>query len=86
MEFQVEGERGVEVALPPEEFNRLAGLIAEKIASAAEAGTQPALVTSTKRRRFLHTMVSVKGLANAVLSYDEIGMDAKPALVGLVPA
>ena len=86
MEFQVEGERGVEVALPPEEFNRLAGLIAEKIASAAEAGTQPALVTSTKRRRFLHTMVSVKGLANAVLSYDEIGMDAKLALVGLVPA
>ncbi len=85
-EFQIDGDRGSDVALPPDEFNRLASLISDRIAKAAEAGTQPALVTSTKRRRFLRTVVNVKGLNNAVLSYDEIGVDAKPALVGMVPA
>ncbi len=85
-EFQLDGDRGSDVALPPDEFNRLASLISDRVAKAAEAGTQPALVTSTKRRRFLRTVVNVKGLNNAVLSYDEIGVDAKPALVGMVPA
>ncbi len=85
-EFQIDGDRGSDVALPPDEFNRLASLISDRVAKAAEAGTQPALVTSTKRRRFLRTVVNVKGLSNAVLSYDEIGVDAKPALVGMVPA
>ncbi len=85
-QYQIEGELGGDVALPPDEFNRLASLIAEKIASAGDAGNYPALVTSTKRRRYLHTLLSAKGISNSVLSYDEIGADSKPAIVGLVPA
>jgi flagellar biosynthesis protein FlhA len=84
--YQIDSERGGEIALPPDEFNRLANLIAENISKAAEAGTYPALVTSTKRRRYLRTILSAKGLANSVLSYDEIGTEARPALVGMVPA
>jgi len=72
--------------LPPDEFNRLATAISEKIASAGEAGTYPALVTSMKRRRFLRTVLTAKGLPNPVLSFEEIGVDARPALVGLVAA
>jgi flagellar biosynthesis protein FlhA len=43
-------------------------------------------VTSTRRRRFLRTVLTAKGIQNPVLSFDEIGMEAQPALVGLVPA
>lgn len=85
--YQIVSERGLgDVALPPEEFNRLATAISDKIAIAGKAGTYPAIVTSMKRRRFLRTVLTAKGLPNPVLSFEEIGVDAKPSLVGLVPA
>ncbi len=84
--YQIEGERGQrDVALPPEQFSRLANGLAEKLNKAAEQGTFPALVTSTLRRRFLRMVVAAKGLTATVLSYEEIGTDARPALVGVVP-
>lgn len=85
-EYQLEGEGRPDIALPPDEFSRLAGLIAEKIAAAGESGIFPAIITNTRRRRFLQTVTSAKGLPNPVLSYDEIGTNSKPSLVGLVPA
>ena len=85
--YQVGADRGIpDVALPPEEFNRLAGAVAEKVAQAAEHGTYPALVTSMRRRRFLRTVLAAKGITNPVLSFEELGLDTRPALVGLVPA
>ena len=84
---QVEGERGVQdVALPPDLFNRLANAVAEKLARTGENGIYPALVTSTRRRRFLRTVLSAKGLSAPVLSFEEIGLDARPSLVGMVSA
>jgi flagellar biosynthesis protein FlhA len=80
---QIEGNR--DVALPPDLFSRLANGLAERLNKAAESGTFPALVTSTLRRRFLHTVMGAKGLTAPVLSYEEIGMEARPALVGVVP-
>ncbi len=84
--YQSDPDQGGDVALPPEEFNRLAGAVAEKIAQAGETGTSPVIVTSTRRRRFLRSVLSAKGILNAVLSYEELGTEARPALVGLVPA
>ena len=78
-----EGSGVVDVALPPAEFNRLAGSIAEKIAQAGAQGRYPAVVTSTKRRRFLHTVLAAKGIRNPVLSFEEIGTGARPAVLGL---
>ncbi|MEM1066128.1 MAG: flagellar biosynthesis protein FlhA [Pseudomonadota bacterium] len=75
-----------DVALPPDVFNRLAAAVAEKLSQAGEAGDYPALITSMRRRRFLRTVLSAKGIANPVLSFEEIGVEARPALVGLVPA
>ena len=69
--------------LPPAEFNRLASSIAERIAHAGAQGRYPALVTSTKRRRFLHTVLLAKGIRNPVLSFEEIGTTARPAVLGL---
>ena len=85
--FQIEGDRGQrDVALPPEQFNRLANALADRLNRAAETGVYPALVTSSLRRRFLRTVMAAKGLSASVLSYEEIGMDARPAMVGQVPA
>ena len=82
---QIEGERGQrDVALPPEQFSRLANAVAERLNRAAESGISPALVTSTLRRRFLRTVLGARGLNTPVLSYEEIGLDARPAMVGQV--
>ena len=87
MTYEIKTDRGGgDVALPPEDFNRLADGIADKLAQAAETGTYAAVVTSMRRRRFLRTVLSAKGIINPVLSFEEIGIDARPALVGLVPA
>jgi flagellar biosynthesis protein FlhA len=84
-EYQVDGERGHrDVALPPDQFARLASLLAERLNRAAEGGVSAAIVTSTLRRRFLRTVLAAKGLAAPVLSYEEIGLEARPAIVGLV--
>jgi flagellar biosynthesis protein FlhA len=85
--YQIDGERGLrDVALPPEQFNRLANALADRLARAAEGGHYPALVTSSLRRRFLRTVLAAKGLTAPVLSYDEIGLEARPAMVGQVAA
>lgn len=85
--YQIEGDRGLrDVALPPEQFNRLANALAEKFARTAETGVYPALVTSTLRRRFLRTILCAKGVNAPVLSYEEIGMEARPAMVGQIAA
>jgi flagellar biosynthesis protein FlhA len=84
-QFDAGGGRS-DVALPPELFNRLAAALADRIAEAGAAGFQPGVVTTVQRRRFLRTVVASRGLTTPVLSYEEIGLDARPALVGQVAA
>jgi len=82
---QIEGENGAtDIALPPDDFNRLATAIAEKVGAIGETGVFAALVTSSRRRRFLHMVMAAKGIANPVLSFEEIGTDARPSLVGMI--
>lgn len=84
---QIDGDRGQrDVALPPDQFGRLANSLAEKLGRSGESGQQPAIVTSALRRRFLHTVLAAKGLAAPVLSYEEIGLEARPAMLGVIPA
>ena len=84
---QMDGDRANrDVALPPDLFARLANGIAERVTRAVETGTQPALVTSAARRRFLRTVVQARGIQTPVLSYEEIGLEVRPALLGQVAA
>lgn len=84
---QVDGDRGMaDVALPPDKFNRLAANVAEKLSKAGERGIYPAVVTSSRRRRFLRTLLGARGIAAPVLSFDELGFDARPSIVGMVAA
>ena len=84
--YQVDAERGLDVALPPDLFNRLAQNTADKLQDVSEQGIFPAVVTNARRRRFLKTLMRAKGISNPVLSFEEIGVDAQPALVGVIPA
>jgi flagellar biosynthesis protein FlhA len=83
--YQIDGDRGpFDVALPPDAFNRLAASLSEQVSAADERGIYPAIVTSTRRRRFLRTLMTARGISNPVLSFEEIGLEARPALVGTV--
>lgn len=85
--YQLDGDMGqVDVALPPDDFNKLANSIADRLAKVGENGIYPALVTSRRRRRFLRTVLSAKGILNPVFSFEEIGADARPSVVGMVQA
>ncbi len=72
-----------DVALPPQEFNRLAGSIQDKLNSAASRGVYAAIASSARRRRFLKTVLSAKGIRNPVISYEEIAPSEQPAIVGV---
>lgn len=84
--YQVETQGGIDVALPPDLFNKLADNMTDKLNTVSEQGLFPALVTSTRRRRYLKTILKARGVSNPVLSFEEIGLDARPSLVGMVAA
>lgn len=83
--YQVDADKGLDIALPPDLFNQLANGVSQKINDAQQNGIYPVVVTNTHRRRFLHTLMRAKGISSPVLSFEEIGLDAKPSLVGVVP-
>ncbi|MCC6008627.1 MAG: flagellar biosynthesis protein FlhA [Rhodobacteraceae bacterium] len=76
--------RGVEdVALPPADFTRLGDAVAGRLAEAAPGGGTPAVVTAAPRRRFVQNVLAARGLGAPVLSFEEVGLHARPALVGV---
>lgn len=85
--YQIDGSQGgLDVALPPEKFEALTSGIAEQISDAGDRGVSPAVVTSARRRRFVRTVMAAKGLNSPVMSFEEIGLEARPALIGVVAA
>ncbi len=85
-EYQIGEQVNGDVALPPDLFQKLTAGVADKLNNASDAGHFPAIITSVRRRRFLRTLLAAKGISNPVLSFEELGSEARPALVGLVPA
>jgi flagellar biosynthesis protein FlhA len=72
-----------EVALPPDAFNRLARSVSEQIAEASQKGRLSGRRDDRDTARFVRMVLSARGIQNPVLSFEEIGLDAKPALLGL---
>lgn len=84
---QISSDRGpVEIALPPDAFGKLVKELQKTLTDVEDRGIQAALVTSLPRRRFLRTVMQSQGLSASVLSFEEIGTEARPALVGMVAA
>jgi flagellar biosynthesis protein FlhA len=51
---------------------------------AARKGVIAAVATTSRRRRFLQTVLVSKGIRNAVLAYEEINAKTKPYIIGVV--
>ena len=77
------GEAPIDIALPPELFNRLANSVSRELQKAAESGRNPAIVTTSRHRRFVHTALNAKKVRCTVISYNEVGSDVSPALIGV---
>nr|WP_264211881.1 flagellar biosynthesis protein FlhA [Leisingera thetidis] len=85
--YQVDSQgAGLDIALPPDLFNRLADGLTDKLSVITDQGVFAAVVTSTRRRRYLRTILKSRGISNPVLSFEEIGLEARPSLVGMVQA
>lgn len=84
--YQIKGENSNrnEIALPPSMLKELLDSAAAKIAISSTHSDYIAIITTSKRRRFLQTIFSTKGISNAVLSYDEIDHDVTLNLVGTI--
>ena len=78
------GQGGTDVALPPELFGELIGTIQTKLNEGAQNGLLASVATSSRRRRFLQTVLASKGIRNSVLAYEEIGPKARPKIIGVV--
>ena len=74
-------DRAASVALPPDLFGSLAERVAEALKEATNA---VAIVAGPGRRRFLRSVLFAHGISTPVVSLEEIGLEAKPALVGVV--
>ncbi|MEQ3747416.1 MAG: flagellar biosynthesis protein FlhA [Henriciella sp.] len=85
IEFEVRKESGEsDIALPPELFAELTNGIQYKLSELAQTGVNPAIATSSRRRKFVHTVISSKGIRNMVVAYEEIGSNSKPQIYGVV--
>ncbi len=83
--YQIENEPGqFDVALPAAEFNKLTEGISDKLHTAEERGVFPVLISSSRRRRYLRTILLAKGISLPVFSFEELGTEARPSLVGVV--
>jgi len=83
-EYEVNGEGGsADIALPPELFGELINSIQGKLNEVAQKGIVAAVATTSRRRRFLQTVLASKGIRNAVVAYEEISARSKPYIIGV---
>jgi len=83
-EYEVNGEGGSsDIALPPELFGELINAIQAKLNEVAQKGVVAAVATTSRRRRFLQTVLASKGIRNAVVAYEEISARSKPYIIGV---
>ncbi|WP_430405140.1 flagellar biosynthesis protein FlhA [Hyphomonas sp.] len=85
LQYEVNNENGsCDVALPPEMFGELTSEVQSKLNDAAKKGILASVATSSRRRRFLQTVLASKGIRNSVLAYEEITAKTKPYIIGVV--
>ena len=84
-EHEIQGSSGdSDIALPPEEFRDLVSGIQTRLNECAQKGVVASVATSSRRRRFIQTVLSSKGIRNAVLAYEEINHKSRPKIMGVV--
>ncbi|MFN3312062.1 MAG: flagellar biosynthesis protein FlhA [Hyphomonas sp.] len=83
-EFEVNNDSGgSDIALPPEVFGDLINAVQAKLNEVAQKGVVAAIATTSRRRRFLQTVLASKGIRNAVVAYEEINAKSRPYIIGV---
>lgn len=84
--FQIDqnGQNGFDIALPPENFRNLSDSLEAIIEDVSGREQKFAVVVPARRRRFIRTVMDAKKLSTPVISYEEMGLDVNPVLVGTV--
>lgn len=84
--FQIDQnvQSGFDIALPPEHFRSLSEKLGLKINEIAAIEPKFAVVVPARRRRFVRTVMDAKKLSTPVISYEEMGLDVNPVLMGTV--
>jgi flagellar biosynthesis protein FlhA len=83
-EYEINGEGGnADIALPPELFGELINAIQGKLNEVAQKGIVAAVATTSRRRRFLQTVLASKGIRNAGVAYEEISARSNPYIIGV---
>ena len=83
-EFEINNESGgSDIALPPEVFGDLINAVQAKLNEVAQKGVVAAIATTSRRRRFLQTVLASKGIRNAVVAYEEINAKSRPYIIGV---
>ncbi len=83
-EYEIVNENGgSDIALPPEVFGELINAIQSRLNEVAQKGIVAAIATSSRRRRFLQTVLASRGIRNAVVAYEEISARSKPYIIGV---
>lgn len=84
--YQINGDshNRSEIALPPPILQELLEKTSEQINSVKSDTTQTAILTTSKRRKFVSSILSAKGIPNPVLSYEEIDQNISLNLVGII--
>ena len=83
LQHEIQRDGRGEIALPPEDFNRLARSVGDQVRLAAQKKVFPAVVAFSNRRRFVRTVLHAKGVKNPVIAYDEIDPQMRPRLIGV---
>ena len=83
-QYEIKQEGGnVDIALPPDEFKRLASSVRDQLDNSASQGNYAAIATSARRRRFIRTVMNAKGIRNPVISYEEIPPNERPVILAV---
>lgn len=84
--YQINGDHQnrSEIALPPALLQELLEKTTEKVNTPNAGQAQTAIVTTSKRRKFISSILAAKGISNPVLSYDEIDQNVTLNLVGVI--
>lgn len=83
--YQLDQPSGLQdIALPPEVFHHLGQKLIDTLAKVQKQWSEFSVITTSRRRRFVQSLLTTRGIHAAVISFEELGYDPDAAIVGVI--
>ncbi|MDA7827266.1 flagellar biosynthesis protein FlhA [Rhodobacteraceae bacterium] len=83
--YQMDQPSGLQdIALPPELFHQLGQKLSDTLGKVQNQWSQFSIITSSRRRKFVHSLLSTRGLQTPVISFEELGYEPAASIVGVI--